>query len=260
MKKILSLLTFFLLLISVSVKAQTDTTRKITLSLLGGVSNNYFTDEQPLRSNNIGYVVNARAAYSFNKHWGLQFDANIAASGGKLLTFRDDRNLGFDPTITFVNSKLSSYYLHNMEFGIAPKYSFGPFDKMNISVYAGPSISFVFNEWEKYEKTGYLLPPTSTGASLPVMNTITNRQFIDYFEPQWVNLNAGLSLNYSVNKRGSIIMDFRFSNGITPVRFGQSYMTGNPLFIGNIRTNNVRIALGYTYSLKKITFRSKNKK
>jgi hypothetical protein len=55
-------------------------------------------------------------------------------------------------------------------------------------------------------------------------------------------------------------MDFRFSNGVTPVRFGQSYMTGNPLFRGNIRTNNVRIALGYTYSLNTKAFKSKNKK
>jgi hypothetical protein len=130
---------------------------------------------------------------------------------------------------------------------------------MLISVYAGPSISFVFNEFEKYEKTGYLLPPSAT-STMGVMNTIRNRQFIDYFEPQWVSINSGLSLNYNVNKRGSILMDFRFSNGVTPVRFGQSYMTGNPLFRGNIRTNNVRIALGYTYSLNTKAFKSKNKK
>jgi hypothetical protein len=259
MKKISLILSFFSLLIAVHVDAQTDTTSKVSLSLLGGVSNNYFTDEQPLRSNNIGYVVNGRVNYKINKHWGLQFDANIAASGGKLLTFRDDTYLGFDPSITFSNSKLSSYYIHNMEFGIAPRYSFGPFDNMLISVYAGPSISFVFNEFEKYEKTGYLLPPSAT-STMGVMNTIRNRQFIDYFEPQWVSINSGLSLNYNVNKRGSILMDFRFSNGVTPVRFGQSYMTGNPLFRGNIRTNNVRIALGYTYSLNTKAFKSKNKK
>jgi hypothetical protein len=253
MKKISSALLFLALFTTTSLTAQSNDIKangKFSLALIAGIANNYFTNEQPLRSNSIGYAFNLRGKYKLKKKWGLQAEVIMASSGGKLLTFRDDTYLGFDPTITFKNSKLSDYHIHNVELAIAPTYNVKLNEKLSLDVYAGPSISILYNEWESYQKTGYLLVPSSSNPT-GIIGTITNRQFVDYFEPYWFNIVGGVNLTLSVSKRGAFVMDYRFSNGITPVKFGQSYMVNNPIFRGNIRTNNFRLSLGYQYSFTK---------
>jgi hypothetical protein len=257
MKKISLVLFVLTLFATVDLLAQSNDNKavsRLSLGFTAGIANNYFTNEQPLRANSIGYAFNLRGKYKLKKNWGIQAEVIMASSGGKLLTFRDDTYLGFEPTITFKNSKLSDYHIHNVELAIAPTYNFKLNDKLSLDIYAGPSVSILYNEWESYQKTGFLLVPSTANPS-GIIGTITNRQFVDYFEPYWFNIVGGANVSLSVSKRGAVVMDYRFANGITPVKFGQTYVTNNPLFRGNIRTNNFRLSLGYQY-----TFNKRNKK
>lgn len=221
------------------------TANKWSFDLVAGVQNNYFTNEQPHRFSIPGFhfivQVNRRIAPKIS----ISGSTGYAGSGGGLVSFYDQTWLGFDPSITFKNVKQSTWLLHTLESTIGINYSLKSMNQWGVEIYANPVWSINLSEWEKYEKTGDLLPQSSGPG---VIATITNRQFTDKFEPYWFSVRAGARILLPVKKQ-SLLVDFGFTNGLTPVNFSYSYINTAGIQ-GNIRTNAFKISLGYRFSKK----------
>ncbi len=245
--------TAMLFSISIVFAQSKLTYQKWQLQATAGSSVNYFTDEQPHRFNTTGYNAQVGINYNSNKHWSIFSEVGIAGTGGGLVSFQDDTYLGFDPTITFKNTKQSQYMIHAIDGKIGGGYTFNLKEGWKIKLYAAPSLSLNIGEWEKYEKTGYLALPKN--ASSPgIIGTISNRQYTDKFQPYWYSIVGGTQIEIPFHKQ-FFLVDFRFVNGVSPVIFDYSYLN-TPGIQGNLRTNSFRVSLGYMIS----AFGKKHKK
>lgn len=206
-----------------------------------GMQANYFTDEQPHSAVAVGFNGQFRINYAFKKKWGVFAEGGYAGNGGVLVSFTDATNLGFDPTIQFKNTKQSAFLIHSLESSLGLSYRETLKAGWKIRLYAAPQLAINLGEWEHYEKTGYMITPLP--GQTPVIGTIEGRQYTDYFDPYWFNIMGGVQLELPV-KRNAFLIDFRFVNGITPVRWDYSYIH-SPGIQGNIRNNSFRLGVGY---------------
>lgn len=218
---------------------------KWSFDLITGVQSNYFTNEQPHRFSIPGFHFHLQANKVITPKISISGSTGYAGAGGGLVSFYDQTWLGFDPTITFKNVKQSTWLLHTLESSIGINYTIKPLNNWGIEFYASPIWSINLSEWEKYEKTGDLLPQNSGPG---VIATITNRQFTNKFEPYWFSVRAGARILLPI-KRQSLLIDFGFTNGLTPANFSYSYIN-TPGIQGNIRTNAFKLGLGYRFSKK----------
>lgn len=213
-----------------------------SVDLLSGVQANYFTDEQPHHFITGGFNTTVQATRWFGNRWGISALAGYAGNGGGLVSFYDQTWLGFDPSITFKNVKQSTWVLHSLEQGIALNYKIRAKAGWGLELYGAPLLAINLAEWEKYEKTGDLLPQNGSAG---VIATITNRQYTDKFEPYWWSLRGGLRLSLPLKKH-QFMIDAGFTNGITPANFSYSYINTAGIQ-GNIRTNSFKLAIGYRF-------------
>lgn len=256
MKHYLKLKLLLLLLIYLqgySIAQKTKPVPRWRLQGTAGATFNYFTDEQPHTGINLGPTAHVRLNYSLPKHFSLYAETGYSGTGGTLTTFKDDTYLGFDPSITFQNTKQSSYLIHSLESSVGAAYSIVSKKLWSVKVYVAPTLNITLSEWEKYEKTGNLLPGVSN--SRGVVATINGTQYVDKFEPYWWSVTSGLQFGLPVKGFQELLIDLRFVNGITPIQYGNSYL-GIPGIQGDIRTNSFRLGFGYSIA----AFGKKNKK
>lgn len=239
----LKLLLLLICLQGYSIAQKTKPVPRWRLQATAGSAFNYFTDEQPHTGINVGLTAHVRLNYSLPKHFSLFAESGYAGTGGTLTSFKDDTWLGFDPSITFQNTKQSSYIIHSLESSVGAAYSIISKALWSVKVYVAPTLSLTLGEWENYEKTGNLLPGVS--GSRGVIGTINGKQYVDKFEPYWWGVTSGIQIGLPVKKSQEILIDFRFVNGTSPVLFDYSYI-GIPGIQGNIRTNSFRLGLGYS--------------
>lgn len=239
----LKLLLLLICLQGYSIAQKTKPVPRWRLQATAGASFNYFTDEQPHTGINLGATTHLRLNYSLPKHFSLFAETGYAGTGGTLTTFKDDTYLGFDPSITFQNTRQSSYVINSLESSVGAAYSIVAKGLWSVKVYVAPTLNITVSEWEKYEKTGNLIPGVSN--SRGVIATISGNQYVDKFEPYWWSVTAGLQFGLPIKKSQEILIDFRFVNGFTPVQYGNSYV-GIPGIQGDIRTNSFRVGLGYS--------------
>jgi len=239
----LKLLLLLICLQGYSIAQKTKPVPRWRLQATAGATFNYFTDEQPHTGINVGATSHLRLNYSLPKHVSLYAETGYAGTGGTLTSFKDDTYLGFDPSITFQNTRQSSYLIHSLESSVGAAYAIVSKKLWSVKVYVAPTLNVTLSEWESYEKTGNLLPGVSN--SRGVVATINGKQYVDRFEPYWWSVTSGLQIALPVKNSQEILIDFRFVNGITPAQFDYSYV-GIPGIQGNIRTNSFRLGLGYS--------------
>ena len=239
----LKLLLLLICLQGYSIAQKTKPVPRWRLQATSGASFNYFTNEQPHTGTNFGMTAHVRLDYSLPKHFSLFAESGYAGTGGSLTSFKDDTWLGFDPSITFQNTRQSSFIIHSLESSVGAAYTLISKALWSVKVYVAPTLNVTLSEWESYEKTGNLLPGVSR--SRGVVATINGNQYVDRFEPYWWSVTSGLQIALPVKKSQQILVDLRFVNGITPAQFDYSYV-GVPGIQGNIRTNSFRLGLGYS--------------
>lgn len=213
------------------------------LQVTAGATLNYFTDEQPGTGYDVGGTAHLRLNYSSSKHFSFYAETGYAGTGGSLTKFTDNSWLGFDPTITFKNTKQSEYLIHSLESSVGAAYSISTKGLWSVKVYVAPTLNITTGETEHYEKTGNLISGISNSPG--VIATITGDQFVDKFSPYWWGVTSGVQIGLPLMKSQELLIDFRFVGGLTPVLNDYSYI-GAPGVSGNIRTNSFRVGVGYS--------------
>lgn len=240
-KKYLLLITAVCLGSSV-IAQEVKRVSKWRLQVNAGAAVNYFTNEQPHTGINIGFLSGIQLSYATSKHFGLYAQTGYAGAGGSLTKITDLSYLGFDPTITFANTKQSSYLLHSLASSLGFYYTVVSKQNWSFKIYAAPTLNITLGETEQYEKTGNLL--TGVSGFRGVIATITGAQYVDKFKPYWWGLQTGVQFGLPLKKRNELLLNFQYNGGLTSVLDDYSYI-GVAGVSGNIRTNAFTVGIGY---------------
>ncbi|WP_233268755.1 porin family protein [Mucilaginibacter lacusdianchii] len=217
---------------------------KFELGVAGGLNLNRFTKGQPHTGYNTGFNGGILANYYVYKNFALQLEVNYMQQGGQMITFKDDTRLGLPESFTTKNVKNSSYQLNSIEVPLLLNYRIKLKQGWQPSIYAGGSYAYTLNVTEHYQKTGNLLPEED------IIATVTGNQgATSLFTSNRFNLIAGANVKLPLSSKLKLLIDFRYLNGLSPVRENYSYMekTG---FGNNIRTNSFISRVGVVMSIK----------
>ncbi|WDF54987.1 porin family protein [Mucilaginibacter sp. KACC 22063] len=221
-----------------------DDHRIIELGVSGGLSLNRFTKEQPQTGYNVGAVAGISAHYNFYKGLGLQIEVNYLQQGGQMITFKDDTRLGLPESFSTKNVKNSSYELNSIEIPLLINYTFDIKKSWKPSLYTGASYAYTFNVTESYRKTGNLLTGEDIIATVNGKQSVTNQ-----FDRNRYNFIVGANLKLPISNRLSLLVDFRYLNGITAARQNYSYME-KVGFGSDVRSNSFLSKIGLILSVR----------
>jgi hypothetical protein len=243
----------FLFSVSATAQKKTNTVHKsatpfwnhFDIGINGGLSVNKFVSGQPQTGLNTGYTAGAFINYKAYKGFGLQLEVNNLQQGGQLIRFKDDTRLGLAESFQTKNVKNSSYHLNSLEIPLLINYTFNLKQTWRPVVYAGASYAYTYNVTEHYQKTGDLLTGEDIIATVNDTQTATS-----YFNSSRLNLIVGASAQLPLTSKLSLLVDFRYLNGVTPAREGYSYMEKLG-FGSDVRTNSFITRIGLLMPLGK---------
>jgi hypothetical protein len=244
-----------ILLFSVTISAQStgekeassssidSTQNKLEIGVSGGLVLNRFTKGQPNTGQNTGYTAGVAVSYKLYNNFGLQLEANFLQQGGTTITFKDDTRIGLPESFETKHVRYSSYAINSIEIPLLINYTFDIRKAWMPAVYAGGSYAYAYNITESYKKTGDLL----TGED--VIATVSDtRDASSEFKSSRLNFVAGANLKLPLTSKLFFLVDFRYINGLSPVRENYSYMEKIG-FGSDLRSNSFVTRLGLVLPL-----------
>lgn len=220
-----------------------STQNRLEIGVSAGLALNRFTKGQPNTGQNTGYTAGLSVSYKLYKNFGLQLETNFIQQGGTTITFKDDTRIGLPESFETKHIRYSSYAINSIEIPLLINYTFHIKQSWMPTVYAGGSYAYAYNITESYKKTGDLL----TGED--VIATVSNtRDASSEFKSSRLNFVAGANLKLPLTSKLFFFVDFRYINGLSPVRENYSYMEKIG-FGSDLRSNSLVTKLGMVIPL-----------